>query len=160
MAENQSIEQILKRAIQFEEQAYDFYVGAVPMVKQPHIQQVLRDMAAEEVAYEDEFGMISMVATLHEIPPGVRSEAVQKAFRALRNNGFLIILDFPYPGRIEDFRNPRYNFGIIEQYFEAPQGVVHFSADQQDELLSEAGFKDIQRMDVGQGTFDFILARK
>jgi SAM-dependent methyltransferase len=121
---------------------------------------IIEDMAAEEVEHEDEFGMISMVATLHEVPPHVRKEAVQRVYRALRNNGFLLILDFPYPGRIEDFRNPRYNFGIIEQYFEAPQGVAHLSAEQQDELLADSGFSDIQRMDVGQGTFDFILARK
>lgn len=53
MSENQSIEQILQRAIQFEEQAYDFYVGAVRMVKQAHIQQALKDMAAEEVKHKD-----------------------------------------------------------------------------------------------------------
>jgi rubrerythrin len=53
MSEKQSIEQILQRAIQFEEQAYDFYVDAVPMVKQPHIQQVLKDMAGEEIKHRD-----------------------------------------------------------------------------------------------------------
>ena len=53
MSEKQSIEQILQRAIQFEEQAYDFYVDAIPMVKQPHIQQVLKDMADEEVKHRD-----------------------------------------------------------------------------------------------------------
>ena len=120
----------------------------------------IEDMAAEEIPFEDEFDMISMVATLHEIPPEVRAEAVRRVYRALKKEGFLLILDFPYPGSIEDFRNPRYDFGIIEQYFEAPQGILHLNAGQQNELLSGAGFKDIQRTDVGNGTFDFILARK
>lgn len=120
----------------------------------------IEDMAAEEIPFEDEFDMISMVATLHEIPPEVREEAVRRVYRALKKEGFLLILDFPYPGNIEDFRNPRYDFGIIEQYFEAPQGILHLNAGQQNELLAGAGFKDIQRTDVGEGTFDFILTRK
>lgn len=47
------IEQILTRAIRFEEQAYEFYMGAVDMVKQPHIRDALRDMAGEEVKHKE-----------------------------------------------------------------------------------------------------------
>jgi rubrerythrin len=47
------IEQILQRAIGFEEQARDFYTGAVTMVKQPHVQAVLRDLAKEEVKHKE-----------------------------------------------------------------------------------------------------------
>lgn len=50
---NQEIQQILKRAIQFEEQARDFYRGAAEMVKQPHIQGVLRDLAKEEAKHKE-----------------------------------------------------------------------------------------------------------
>ena len=49
----QEIEQILRRAIEFEEQARDFYTGAVAMVKQPHVQGVLRDLAGEEVKHKE-----------------------------------------------------------------------------------------------------------
>jgi rubrerythrin len=49
----QEIQQILKRAIQFEEQARDFYLGAAEMVKQPHIQDVLRDLAKEEIKHKE-----------------------------------------------------------------------------------------------------------
>jgi rubrerythrin len=49
----QEIEQILQRAIGFEEQARDFYTGAVAMVKQPHVQDVLRDLASEEVKHKE-----------------------------------------------------------------------------------------------------------
>jgi rubrerythrin len=49
----QEVEQILKRAIEFEEQARDFYTGAVPMVKQPHVQNVLRELASEEVKHKE-----------------------------------------------------------------------------------------------------------
>ena len=72
-----------------------------------------------------------------------------------------MILDYPYPGRLEDFRNPRFDYGIIEQYFEAMGGIVHIPEEEQDELLSKAGFKTIERMTVGDGgMLDFITARK
>ena len=50
---NPSIEEILKRAVRFEEQAYDFYMGAVDMVKQPHIKKTLQELAAEEVNHKE-----------------------------------------------------------------------------------------------------------
>ena len=48
-----TIEQILEQAIRFEEQAYDFYVGAIDMVKQPHIKDTLKDLAVEEVKHKE-----------------------------------------------------------------------------------------------------------
>lgn len=49
----QEIEQILKRAVEFEEQARDFYTSAVKMVRQPHVQDMLRDLASEEVKHKE-----------------------------------------------------------------------------------------------------------
>ena len=51
--QNATIEQILEQAIRFEEQAYDFYTAAVDMVKQPHIKDTLKDLAAEEVKHKE-----------------------------------------------------------------------------------------------------------
>jgi rubrerythrin len=51
--QNATIEQILEQAIRFEEQAYDFYIGAVDMVKQPHIKDTLKDLAAEEAKHKE-----------------------------------------------------------------------------------------------------------
>jgi rubrerythrin len=48
-----AIEQILRQAIRFEEDAHDFYTGAVEMVERPHIRQVLMDMADEEVKHKE-----------------------------------------------------------------------------------------------------------
>jgi rubrerythrin len=47
------IEQILRKAIQFEEAAFEFYTSAVEMVQQPHIKSVLQDLAAEEVKHKE-----------------------------------------------------------------------------------------------------------
>jgi rubrerythrin len=48
-----TIEEILEQAIQFEVEAHDFYMGSVDMVKQPHIKQAMKDMAAEEVKHRE-----------------------------------------------------------------------------------------------------------
>jgi hypothetical protein len=39
-------------------------------------------------------------------------------------------------------------------------GTVHLNNDEQNELLTKTGFKDIQRMPIGKGMFDFITAVK
>jgi len=115
------------------------------------------DMAAEELDFRDEFDVACMVAALHEILPAKRLFALENIHRALKSGGRLIVLDFPYPEKMEDFRNQRYDIGIIEQFFEAPGGVVHLCAAEQDSLLKQAGFKDIQRSDLYNGMFDLIM---
>jgi len=104
--------------------------------------------------------MVSMVVTLHEIPPEARQKVVENAYHALKQDGYLLVLDFPYPGQLEDFRNPMYNYGILDQFYEICANCVHLTNEQQDEILSAAGFKNIQRMPIGKGMFDFISATK
>jgi ubiquinone/menaquinone biosynthesis C-methylase UbiE len=120
----------------------------------------LEVMGGENLSYEAQFDMVSMVVTLHEIPPDVRAKVVRKAYRALKPDGHLLVLDFPYPDKLEDFRNPMYAYGVLDQFYEICAGTVHLTNAQQDQLLSAAGFKNIQRMPIGKGMFDFITATK
>jgi len=117
-------------------------------------------MGAENLPYKDEFDMACMVVTLHEIPPDVREEVVAKTYQALKSDGYLMILDFPYPSKLEDFRNPMYDYGILDQFYETCMGTVHLTNNEQNEILTKVGFKDIQRMPIGKGMFDFITAVK
>jgi rubrerythrin len=48
-----AIEQILRQAIRFEVDAYEFYSKAVEMVKRANIQDVLRDLARQEVVHKE-----------------------------------------------------------------------------------------------------------
>jgi len=120
----------------------------------------MEQLGGEKLTYENEFEMVSMVVTLHEIPPALRQKTVENAYRALTQNGYLLVLDFPYPGQVEDFRNPRYNYGILDQFYEICADSVHLTTEQQDDILSAAGFKNIQRVPIGKGMFDFITATK
>jgi ubiquinone/menaquinone biosynthesis C-methylase UbiE len=117
-------------------------------------------IGGEEITYADEFDMVSMVVTLHEIKPEVRDVVVRNAYRALKKGGSILILDFPYPNHLADFRNPIYDYGIMDQFYETFMGSVHLTSAEQTQLLVQAGFKSIQRIPVGKGMFDFITAAK
>lgn len=117
-------------------------------------------IGGENLTYKNEFDMVSMIITLHEISPDIRERVVEKAYQALKSGGYIMILDFPYPSNFEDFRNPIYEYAILDQFFETAMGTVHLNNNEQNELLTKTGFKDIKRMPVGKGMFDFIMAVK
>ena len=120
----------------------------------------VKAIGGEDLAFQDEFDMVSMVVTLHEISPDIRESVVEKAYQALKNGGYIMILDFPYPSNFEDLRNPLYEYAILDQFYETAMGTVHLNNNEQNELLTKIGFKEIQRMPVGKGMFDFITAVK
>ena len=114
----------------------------------------------EELTDKDVFDLISLVVTLHEIIPDHRKQAMEKIYQALKPGGTLLILDFPYPGKMEDFHNPIYDYGILDQFYEICIGTAHLNVEEQNKLLSQAGFLNINRISIGKGMFDFITASK
>ncbi|NIS68671.1 MAG: methyltransferase domain-containing protein [Proteobacteria bacterium] len=120
----------------------------------------VENIGSEALPYAEEFDLASMVVTLHEIRPEIRMKAIENAYRALKAGGYLLILDFPYPSELEDFRNPMYDFGVLDQFFEACAGFIHLNMDEQNQMLTKAGFKNIQRIPIGKGMFEFVTAVK
>ncbi len=114
----------------------------------------------EGMAFDAEFDMVSMVVTLHEILPEVRGQAVANACAALKPGGHLVVLDFPYPNRIEDFRDPAYSFAIYDQFFERFLGIVHLTNAERDDLLLGAGFSNLKKATIGKGMFELVIAEK
>jgi len=51
--EHMTVEGIIRRAIRFEEDTYNFYTGASEMVKLPHVQDMLNELAGEEVKHKE-----------------------------------------------------------------------------------------------------------
>jgi rubrerythrin len=51
--EHTTVEGIIQRAIQVEEDAYNFYAGASEMVKLPHVKEMLSELAGEEVKHKE-----------------------------------------------------------------------------------------------------------
>lgn len=120
----------------------------------------VENMGGEDITYSEEFDMATMVVTLHEISPEVRGKVVEKVYQALKSGGKLLVLDLIYPSTLEDFRNPTCDYGVLDQFYEACMGTVHLNREEQDELLTKVGFKNIQRMPIGKGIFDFLTAEK
>jgi ubiquinone/menaquinone biosynthesis C-methylase UbiE len=121
----------------------------------------VENIGGEDLQCQDEFDMISMIFTLHEILPDIRQRVMEKAYQALKSGGCLLILDFPpYPTKLEDFRNPIYESAILDQFFEINWGYWHLNLQEQDDLLTKVGFKDSQRTSIGKGMFEFIAVTK
>jgi ubiquinone/menaquinone biosynthesis C-methylase UbiE len=119
------------------------------------------NIGGHEISAKDEFDMVSMVLTFHEILPSVRLQALENAYQALNSEGWLLILDFPpYPIKLKDFRDPVYAFVMLDQFFEALYGFIHLTRDEQKEILADVGFKDVQRTSIGRGMLEFLIARK
>jgi len=120
----------------------------------------VKNIGGRDLPYNNEFDMASMVVTLHEIHPDIRMKVVEKVYQTLKSDGQLLILDFPYPDKLEDFRNPAHDHAILEQFFEICSGFIHISMVEQNEMLTKVGFKSIKRMPIGKGMFELITATK
>lgn len=118
----------------------------------------LEHSGGEEIRYRDEFDVVSMVLVFHEILPDVRAKALQGACQALKKGGMLWLLDFAYPEALEDFRNPLFTPGVIDQFDESCTGAVLLGARRQSAVFSDAGFSNIQRKSIG--AFDIVTAEK
>jgi SAM-dependent methyltransferase len=118
----------------------------------------LKHVSGEEITYRDEFDITSMVLTFHEILPDIRAKVVEKSYQALKNNGLLLIIDFSYPERLEDFRNPAFEPGVLDQFDDCNLGAIILNEREENEMFTEVGFKDIKRISM-QG-FDIVTAVK
>ena len=121
---------------------------------------LVENIGGEDLSYENEFDLVSMACSFHEILPDIRPVVLQNAYRALKSGGTLLILDMPFPCKLEDFRSPNYDFGILDQFFEACMGIKHLNSEEQNEMFEKMGFKNIQRMPIGKGMFEAITATK
>ena len=57
----------------------------------------VENIGGEDITYNEEFDMATMVVTLHEISPEVRGKVVEKVYQALKSGGKLLVLDMIYP---------------------------------------------------------------
>ena len=99
-----------------------------------------------------------MVATFHEILPDLRVKVVEKAYQALKNDGQLLVFDISYPEKIEDFRNPAFAVGIMDQFYEAQIGTVILNEVEVNQMFNKVGFKNIQRT-LTQGGYLLIVTK-
>jgi ubiquinone/menaquinone biosynthesis C-methylase UbiE len=118
----------------------------------------LEHIGGEAITYNDEFDIVAMVLTLHEILPDIRVKVVEKTYQALKNGGQLLIFDFSFPERLEDFRNTAFEPGIVDQFDECTLGTIIPNEHEENQMFTKVGFKNIQRTSIIG--FDIVTATK
>jgi len=115
---------------------------------------------AARMDYDREFDLVNMAVVLHEIGPASRRRSVANCYRALKESGEIVIFDFGYPERLEDFRRAEYAPGIKDQFYEVTWGSEHLSQSARHELLVDVGFADVTTNPLFGGAIEVTHARK
>ena len=115
---------------------------------------------AGSMDYDREFDLVNLAVVLHEIRPDTKLKALENCYKALKDSGEVVIFDFAYPGRLEDFRKPEYAPGIKDQFYEVTWGSEHISLSARHQLLLERGFKDPTTIPLFGGPIEVTYARK
>ncbi|MCH7495815.1 MAG: class I SAM-dependent methyltransferase, partial [Candidatus Marinimicrobia bacterium] len=95
---------------------------------------------------------VVMIEVLHEIAPDLRQGVIDACYRALRPDGWLLIIDETYPTTLAEARLPEFLFPVQTGFEELTWGNILPTREEQDSLLRNAGFqRDIGRSIVGEG---------
>ncbi len=111
------------------------------------------------IGHQDEFDVVTLFEVLHELPLDVRPRVIANAHQALKPAGTLLIIDETYPSKPEDLRKPEYGLAVQTAFNEVIWGNVVPTKEDQDALLTEAGFAHIRRQPIA-GIFTMITAEK
>jgi ubiquinone/menaquinone biosynthesis C-methylase UbiE len=109
---------------------------------------------------EDSIDAVVMIEVLHEIAPGFRQGIIDACHRALRSDGWLLIIDETYPSTLAESRMAEFLFPVQTGLEELTWGNVVPTREEQKSLLRNAGFNgDIGRSIVGEG-FTVLTVQK
>jgi len=115
---------------------------------------------AATMNYDGEFDLVNMAVVLHEIRPDTRQRSLANCYNSLNDSGEILIFDFAYPEKLEDFRKLEYATGIKDQFFEVTWGSQHIPLSARHQLLLELGFKDPATIPLFGGPIEVTHARK
>lgn len=108
----------------------------------------------------DAFDVVIMVEVLHEIAPEIRPAVVRGCAAALREGGWLVIVDETYPSSLSEARRPEFLFPLQTGLEELMWGNVIPTREMQETLLRDAGFAGrIDRSLMGAG-FTLLVTQK
>ncbi|MBE2271279.1 MAG: methyltransferase domain-containing protein [Anaerolinea sp.] len=113
----------------------------------------------DSAPFDDRFDLALMFEVLHELPVSVRPSVLESAQRALKPGGKLFILDETWAENPADLRDPRFTMSVLVQFSELVWGNVVATETEQTRLLTDAGFVNLTRSDLG-GVFTLIYAEK
>lgn len=101
-----------------------------------------------------------MVEVLHEITPALRPDVLRGCARALRPEGWLVIVDETYPSTLAEARRSEFLFPVQTGFEELLWGNIVPTKEEQEQLLREAGFTNtLNRSLMGEG-FTLLSTQK
>jgi SAM-dependent methyltransferase len=109
---------------------------------------------------EETMDAVVMIEVLHEIAPDIRQQVVDGCYRALRSDGWFLIVDETYPSTLAESRQSEFLFPVQTGFEELTWGNVLPTRVEQEKLLQDAGFTgEIGRSIVGEG-FTVLTVQK
>jgi len=103
---------------------------------------------------------VVMIEVLHEIAPEFRQSVIDSCHRALKRKGWLLIIDETYPSTLAESRQPEFLFSVQTGFEELTWGNVLPTREDQEALLSNAGFiGEVSRSIIGEG-FTVLAVQK
>lgn len=103
---------------------------------------------------------VVMIEVLHELAPAIRQDVIDGCHRALRPEGWLLIIDETYPSTLAEARQSEFLFPVQTGFEELTWGNVLPTRQQQEALLRGAGFRgEISRSIIGEG-FTVLAVQK
>ena len=117
---------------------------------------------ANAMPYDSAFDLVTMNVTLHEVGgPDSYRNVLNRAHRALRPGGAIIVSELPYPDSPRDYRgNPAYQMMAGVQLHEALVGCGMITQGELRHLMNGAGFTDIKEPDHPLPTRYILTGRK
>jgi SAM-dependent methyltransferase len=98
------------------------------------------------------FDAVVMIEVLHEIAPDIRQRVIDGCAHVLKPGGWLLIVDETYPSTLEEARQPEFQFPLQTGFEEMTWGNVIPKREEQEQLLTNAGFKGApNRALIGEG---------
>ena len=100
---------------------------------------------ANVLSYDSDFDLVTMNVTLHEVGgPDSYRNVLNRAHRALRPGGAIIISELPYPDSPRDYRgNPAYQMMAGVQLHESLVGCGMITQGELRRLIEDTGFANV-----------------
>ncbi len=120
----------------------------------------VEQLAGNELNFDQRFDVATLNLVLHEIDFPTRNEAMTRVHRALKKPAILSIIDFPYPSRMEEFRDPSFAMGVIDQFYEVAWGSRHQNWEEIQAMLEPIGFSNFRREFLRGAPYALMVAEK
>ena len=100
----------------------------------------LEPVGAEQIRFNQEFDLITMVQVFHEVPDRAKADILQRCHQSLKPGGTLLLVDRCSPATGADLRDRRFTMSIIEQWFEVTWGNIVNTRPEIMQMVQDAGF--------------------